>query len=148
MRRCDCQWGMLQTFETSVRRFHIISPQKKCFLSRRLWRKKGICIVKRQHEAESGKQCFPHVEVIHLLKLFGFEVIDLLRDGATFHPHHEEGPAEVPKEESQLSARGEVPPFSTFSIRTQELIQGEVGRFLIGRHSTIYKPSLQSDRKS
>ena len=43
----------------------------------RLLRKKGICIVKCQDETESGRQCFSHLELIHLLEVFGFSVVDL-----------------------------------------------------------------------
>jgi tRNA G10 N-methylase Trm11 len=43
----------------------------------RVLRKQGICIVKCQDETESGKQCFSHVELIQLLEMFGFLVIDL-----------------------------------------------------------------------
>jgi hypothetical protein len=43
----------------------------------RVLRKRGICIVKCQDETESGKQCFSHVELTHLLAVFGFSVIDL-----------------------------------------------------------------------
>ena len=43
----------------------------------RVLRKKGIGIVKCQDETESGKQCFSHVELIQLLKMFGFAVVDL-----------------------------------------------------------------------
>jgi tRNA G10 N-methylase Trm11 len=43
----------------------------------RVLRKNGILIVKCQDEIESGKQRWSHVELIHLLEMFGFEVIDL-----------------------------------------------------------------------
>jgi tRNA G10 N-methylase Trm11 len=43
----------------------------------RVLKKKGIIIVKCQDETESGKQCFSHVELIHLLEMLGFNVIDL-----------------------------------------------------------------------
>ena len=42
----------------------------------RVLRKKGICIVKCQDETESGKQRFSHVELIQLLTMFGFAVVD------------------------------------------------------------------------
>jgi hypothetical protein len=42
----------------------------------RVLRKKGIIIVKCQDETESGKQRLSHVELIQLLGLLGFEVID------------------------------------------------------------------------
>lgn len=43
----------------------------------RVLKKKGIVIVKCQDETESGKQHFSHVEIIQLLELFGFAVVDL-----------------------------------------------------------------------
>jgi hypothetical protein len=43
----------------------------------RVLRKKGLCIVKSQDETESGKQRFSHVELIHLLEMSGFVVVDL-----------------------------------------------------------------------
>jgi tRNA G10 N-methylase Trm11 len=43
----------------------------------RVLRIKGIIIVKIQDEIESGKQRFSHVELIQLLEILGFEVIDL-----------------------------------------------------------------------
>jgi tRNA G10 N-methylase Trm11 len=43
----------------------------------RVLRKKGMVIVKCQDEIESGRQRLSHMEIIHLLELFGFEVIDL-----------------------------------------------------------------------
>ena len=39
--------------------------------------KSGIIIIKTQDEIESGKQCFSHCEILHLLDLFGFERTDL-----------------------------------------------------------------------
>ena len=42
----------------------------------RVLRKKGIVIVKCQDEIESGRQRFSHVEIIQLLEIFGFEVLD------------------------------------------------------------------------
>jgi hypothetical protein len=39
--------------------------------------KKGIIIVKCQDEIESGKQRVSHIEITHLLALFGFEFLDL-----------------------------------------------------------------------
>lgn len=43
----------------------------------RVLKKKGVIIVKCQDETESGKQRFSHVELIQLLGLLGFEIIDL-----------------------------------------------------------------------
>jgi hypothetical protein len=43
----------------------------------RVLKKKGVLIVKAQDECESGRQRFSHVELINLLELFGFEVLDL-----------------------------------------------------------------------
>jgi hypothetical protein len=43
----------------------------------RTLRPKGIIIVKCQDEIESGKQRWSHVEIIQLLGLFGFELVDL-----------------------------------------------------------------------
>ncbi len=43
----------------------------------RVLRPKGIIIVKCQDEIESGKQRWSHVEIIQLLGLFGFELVDL-----------------------------------------------------------------------
>jgi tRNA G10 N-methylase Trm11 len=43
----------------------------------RVLRKKGVIIVKCQDEIESSKQRWSHVEIIQLLQLFGFEVVDL-----------------------------------------------------------------------
>ncbi len=43
----------------------------------RVLKKKGVIIVKCQDETESGKQRLSHVELIQLLALLGFEVIDL-----------------------------------------------------------------------
>lgn len=43
----------------------------------RVLKKKGIIIVKCQDEIESGKQRLSHVELLQLLELVGFEVIDL-----------------------------------------------------------------------
>lgn len=43
----------------------------------RVLRKKGSVIVKCQDEIESRKQRLSHVEIIDLLKLFGFEIVDL-----------------------------------------------------------------------
>ena len=42
----------------------------------RVLRKKGIVIVKCQDEIESGKQRLSHVEIIQLLELLGFEIVD------------------------------------------------------------------------
>ena len=39
--------------------------------------KKGKILVKTQDETESGKQRLSHVEVIQLLELFGYRIIDL-----------------------------------------------------------------------
>lgn len=43
----------------------------------RVLKKRALIIVKCQDETESGKQCFSHVELIQLLTMLGFEVIDL-----------------------------------------------------------------------
>jgi hypothetical protein len=43
----------------------------------RVVKSKGLVIVKTQDETESGKQRFSHIEIIQLLELFGFAVIDL-----------------------------------------------------------------------
>jgi hypothetical protein len=43
----------------------------------RVLKKKGAIIVKIQDEIESGKQRFGHAELIELLQILGFEVIDL-----------------------------------------------------------------------
>jgi hypothetical protein len=43
----------------------------------RALKKKGVIIVKCQDETAGGKQCFSHVELIKLLELLGFDVIDL-----------------------------------------------------------------------
>jgi len=42
----------------------------------RVLKKRGVIIVKCQDETEGGKQRFSHVELIQLLVLLGFEVID------------------------------------------------------------------------
>ena len=42
----------------------------------RVLKKGGVIILKSQDEIESGKQRFTHVELIHLLGMFGFEAID------------------------------------------------------------------------
>jgi hypothetical protein len=43
----------------------------------RVLKKKGVIIVKCQDETAGGKQCFSHMELITLLRLLGFDVIDL-----------------------------------------------------------------------
>jgi tRNA G10 N-methylase Trm11 len=43
----------------------------------RTLRPKGIIIVKCQDEIEGGKQRWSHMEIVSLLEMFGFEVIDL-----------------------------------------------------------------------
>jgi tRNA G10 N-methylase Trm11 len=43
----------------------------------RVLRKRGIIIVKTQDEIESGRQRLSHVEIIQLLELLGFEIVDL-----------------------------------------------------------------------
>jgi tRNA G10 N-methylase Trm11 len=43
----------------------------------RVLKKKGRIIVKSQDETESGKQRMSHVEIISLLELFGFKLLDL-----------------------------------------------------------------------
>jgi tRNA G10 N-methylase Trm11 len=43
----------------------------------RVLKRHGVIIVKCQDETESGKQHFSHVELIHLLEMFGFAVVDL-----------------------------------------------------------------------
>jgi DNA modification methylase len=45
--------------------------------SARVLKKKGKIIVKTQDEIESGKQRMTHIEIINLLELFGYSVIDL-----------------------------------------------------------------------
>lgn len=42
----------------------------------RVLKKKGKIIVKVQDETESGKQRLSHVEVIQLLEIFGFKILD------------------------------------------------------------------------
>jgi len=58
----------------------------------RVLRKKGICIVKCQDETESGKQRFSHIELIHLLEVFGFSVVDLFLMVQSTIPITREGP--------------------------------------------------------
>ena len=43
----------------------------------RVLKKKGRIFVKCQDEIESGKQRFSHMEIIQMLELFGFQVLDL-----------------------------------------------------------------------
>jgi hypothetical protein len=43
----------------------------------RVLQKKGVIIIKCQDETESGKQRLSHVELIQLLELLGFEIVDL-----------------------------------------------------------------------
>jgi hypothetical protein len=43
----------------------------------RVLKKKGVIVVKCQDETESGKQRLSHVELIQVLELFGFEIVDL-----------------------------------------------------------------------
>lgn len=43
----------------------------------RVLKKKGIILVKTQDETESGRQRLTHVEVIQMLEIFGFRIIDL-----------------------------------------------------------------------
>lgn len=43
----------------------------------RVLKKNGIIIIKTQDEIESGKQRFSHIEIINLLTIFGFQIIDL-----------------------------------------------------------------------
>jgi len=43
----------------------------------RVLRRRGVIIVKCQDETESGTQHFSHMELIHLLEVFGFAVVDL-----------------------------------------------------------------------
>jgi len=43
----------------------------------RVLHKKGKILVKTQDEIESGKQRLTHIEVIQLLELFGYRIIDL-----------------------------------------------------------------------
>jgi len=43
----------------------------------RVLKKKGRIFIKCQDEIESGKQRMSHVEIIHLLELFGFRLLDL-----------------------------------------------------------------------
>lgn len=42
----------------------------------RVLKKKGVIIVKCQDETEGGKQRLSHVELIHILILLGFEIVD------------------------------------------------------------------------
>ena len=43
----------------------------------RILKKRGKILVKCQDEIESGKQRFSHIEVIQLLELFGFKILDM-----------------------------------------------------------------------
>jgi hypothetical protein len=43
----------------------------------RVLKRRGVIIVKCQDEIESGKQRFSHLELIDLLEMFGFSVVDL-----------------------------------------------------------------------
>lgn len=43
----------------------------------RVLKKKGVIVVKCQDETESGKQRLSHAELIRLLELLGFEIVDL-----------------------------------------------------------------------
>jgi hypothetical protein len=42
----------------------------------RVLKKKGVIIVKCQDETESGRQRLSHVELIQVLEIFGFEIVD------------------------------------------------------------------------
>lgn len=43
----------------------------------RVLKRLGVVIIKTQDEIESGKQKFSHIEVMDLMRLFGFELMDL-----------------------------------------------------------------------
>jgi hypothetical protein len=43
----------------------------------RVLRKRGVLILKCQDETEGNKQRLSHVELIQLVELFGFEIVDL-----------------------------------------------------------------------
>ena len=43
----------------------------------RVLKQKGIIVIKTQDEIESGKQRMTHIELVHLLELFGFRIVDL-----------------------------------------------------------------------
>jgi hypothetical protein len=43
----------------------------------RVLKRKGIILIKTQDETESGKQKFTHIEIIDIIKLLGFNVLDL-----------------------------------------------------------------------
>lgn len=43
----------------------------------RVLRQKGIIVIKTQDEIESGKQRMTHIELVQLLELFGFRIVDL-----------------------------------------------------------------------
>lgn len=45
--------------------------------SARVLKKKGIIIVKTQDEIESGRQRLTHVEIINILELLGFAIVDI-----------------------------------------------------------------------
>ncbi len=54
--------------------------------SSRVLRKKGRIIVKCQDEIESGKQRLSHVEIITLLEILGFAVLDVFCFDTNNHP--------------------------------------------------------------
>jgi len=59
--------------------------------------KTGMLLVKCQDEIQSGKQRFSHAEIITLLELFGYEVVDLFVLQQTHTP--------IMREKYQLHAR-------------------------------------------
>ena len=61
------------TSHASVIRLYARGVLEAC----RVLRKNGIIILKSQDEIESGKQRFSHIELITLLRDFGYEILDL-----------------------------------------------------------------------
>ena len=57
----------------SIIRLYAIGILEAC----RVLKKKGKIFVKSQDEIESGKQRFSHIEIMQLLELFGYQLIDL-----------------------------------------------------------------------
>jgi len=43
----------------------------------RVLKKKGVLVCKCQDETQSNRQCFSHVEILNLMQMFGFQVVDL-----------------------------------------------------------------------
>lgn len=60
------------TSHESVIRLYAAGILEAC----RVLRKKGLILVKCQDEIESAQQCLSHCEIIDLLKLFGFSIVD------------------------------------------------------------------------